>query len=207
MTGDMTAVIAPRSDQMNAEDLLSGPRTITITGVDVKAGQKEQPVVVHFDGENGKPYKPCKTVCKIMARVWKSEDSKTYIGKSMTLFRDPKVRFGADETGGIRVSHMSHIDKVEKVTLLKTKGKYETHAIAPILGASKPAPQPEPDTFDWTTYETTVEVMLFDADETLAVEWAKMEPDRIAARKSDIHRAGKIASRVNDKIKELTEAG
>ena len=30
---DLTDTIIPRSDQVNAEDLLSGPRTVTITEV------------------------------------------------------------------------------------------------------------------------------------------------------------------------------
>lgn len=203
MTGDMTAVIAPRSDQMNAEDLLSGPVTIKITSVDVR-NSKEQPVTVHYEGENGKPFKPCKTVCKIMARVWKSEESKTYVGKSMTLFRDPKVRFGADETGGIRVSHMSHIDGVVKVTLLKTKGKYETHAIAPLKTNDAPPSEPKPP-FDWPTYTTEVEALIFDANDAEALEkqWEAMKPERLKARESDAKKAGELAVKVTAKIDEL----
>lgn len=201
MSGDMTAIIAPRSDQLNAEDLLPGPKTIKITSVDVRVGSKEQPVTVHYEGENGKPFKPCKTVCKIMARVWDSEESKTYVGKSMTLFRDPKVRFGADETGGIRVSHMSHIEKVAKVTLLKTKGKYDTHAIAPLHVADAPK---KPD-FDFVSFEERVNHELAASTDAadLTEWWESMKPDRLLARAADQKRAGSVAESVQAKIAEL----
>jgi hypothetical protein len=38
--------IIPKSDQLNADDLIGGPRTITITGV--KAGTPEQPVTINL---------------------------------------------------------------------------------------------------------------------------------------------------------------
>lgn len=212
MTGDMTAVIAPRSDQLNAEDLIAGTKTIKITSVDVKVGAKEQPVTVHYEGENGKPFKPCKTVCKIMARVWQSEDSKTYVGKSMVLFRDPKVRFGADETGGIRVSHMSHIDKITKVTVLKTKGKYDTHAIAPIPGGEKKAeraseePAPDAPAFDFEEFEGIVNLAIANMGADFPTWWEEQKPLRLQARDADKKRAGEIATRANEFIESLKEA-
>lgn len=205
MTGDMTEVIAPRSDQLNAEDLISGTKTIKITSVDVRVGAKEQPVTVHYEGENGKPFKPCKTVCKIMARVWQSEDSKTYVGKSMVLFRDPKVRFGADETGGIRVSHMSHIDKITKVTVLKTKGKYDTHAIAPMPGESKKERAPDPDapTFDIAEFEGIVDLAIANMGSEFPTWWDEQKPVRLQARDTDKARAGVIATKANEFIESL----
>ena len=41
---DITETLAPKSDQLDAVDLLGGPRTFTITGV--KAGNEEQPVQI-----------------------------------------------------------------------------------------------------------------------------------------------------------------
>lgn len=205
MTGDMTEVIAPRSDQLNAEDLISGTKTIKITSVDVRVGAKEQPVTVHYEGENGKPFKPCKTVCKLMARVWQSEDSKTYVGKSMVLFRDPKVRFGADETGGIRVSHMSHIDKITKVTVLKTKGKYDTHAIAPMPGESKKERAPDPDApaFDIAEFEGIVDLAIANMGAEFPTWWDEQKPVRLQARDTDKARAGVIATKANEFVESL----
>lgn len=104
---DMMSAIAPRSDQLNSDDLVAGPRTIRITGVDIKAG--EQPISVHFEGDNGKPWKPCKTTARLMVAAW-GPDASQYKGRSLTLYRDPSVKWAGLEVGGIRISHMSHID-------------------------------------------------------------------------------------------------
>ncbi len=50
--------IKPKSDQLNADDLLTGPRTITITEV-VNRETPDQPVWIRYEGDGGKPYKPC----------------------------------------------------------------------------------------------------------------------------------------------------
>ncbi len=104
---DLSRTIEPKSDQMNADDLIGGPRTITITGVRGN-DDGQQPISVNFEGDNGKPYKPCKSMRRVMVAAW-GKDGHSYAGKSMTLYCDPKVKFGGIEVGGIRISHMSHI--------------------------------------------------------------------------------------------------
>jgi hypothetical protein len=42
---DMSAVIVPKSDQINADDLMEGPITICIEAVDIRPGT-EQPVTM-----------------------------------------------------------------------------------------------------------------------------------------------------------------
>ena len=39
---DISKTIAPKSDQLNADDLIAGPKTITVTGVKLVA--EDQPV-------------------------------------------------------------------------------------------------------------------------------------------------------------------
>lgn len=134
---DMTQFIEAKSDQINADDLISGPRTITITRV--SQGSAEQPVNVNFDGDDGKPFRPCKTVRRIMVAVW-GPDAKDYVGRSMTLYRDPKVKFGGMEVGGIRVSHMSHIDEPRTLALMATKGKRIPYKVEPLRQEAKPDP-------------------------------------------------------------------
>lgn len=134
---DMTRFIEAKSDQINADDLISGPRTITITRV--SQGSAEQPVNVNFDGDDGKPFRPCKTVRRIMVAVW-GPDAKDYVGRSMTLYRDPKVKFGGMEVGGIRVSHMSHIDEPKTLALMATKGKRIPYKVEPLRQQAKPNP-------------------------------------------------------------------
>ena len=97
--------IVPKSDQLNAEQLLSGSMTITVT--EVKRGSSdEQPVILHYQGDNGRPYKPCKTMRKVLIFAW-GDDGREWVGKTMTLYCDPEVKFGGVKVGGIRISHLS----------------------------------------------------------------------------------------------------
>ena len=118
---DMAATIVPKSDQMNADDFITGPKTITILRVEVRPNQ-EQPVMVHYEGDGGKPYKPCKSMCRVMVQAW-GADSANYAGKSMTLYRDTEVTWGGVKVGGIRISHMSHIDRDLAMALSMSKSK------------------------------------------------------------------------------------
>ena len=45
----------------------------------------------------------------VLARCW-GTDGKAWAGRSVTLYNDPEVTFGKDKVGGIRISHLSHID-------------------------------------------------------------------------------------------------
>ena len=123
---NLSGTIVPKSDQLNAEQLLSGPRTITVT--DVTIGNDEQPVVIHYQGEEGRPFKPSKTVRKILIFAW-GEDGRAWVGRSMTLYNDQAVRFGGMTVGGIRISHLSHIDREISISLTATKGKKAQHTI------------------------------------------------------------------------------
>ncbi len=123
---DLRSTIVPKSDQLNAEQLLGGDMTITVT--DVRAGSEDQPVVIHYEGEDGRPFRPCKTCRKVLIFAW-GEDGRNWIGKSMTVYNDPAVRFGGMDVGGIRISHLSDIEGDIKVSLTATKGKKALHTI------------------------------------------------------------------------------
>lgn len=131
---DMSQFVEAKSDQLNADDLIGGPRTVTITSVVGTGG--DQPVSIHYQGDNGKPFKPCKTIRRVMIAVW-GRYANEYVGKSMTLYRDPKVTFGGLETGGIRISHMSGIEKETTVVVMKTKGKKAGMKILPLRDAPR----------------------------------------------------------------------
>lgn len=126
---DLRSTIVPKSDQLNAEQLMGGDITVTVT--DVRAGSEDQPVVIHYEGEEGRPYKPCKTCRKILIFAW-GEDGRNWIGKSMTLYNDQQVRFGGMTVGGIRISHLSHIEREISVSLTATKGKKAMHTVLPL---------------------------------------------------------------------------
>jgi len=135
---DMSQVIQPKSDQINADDLISGPVTITITGVKVTPGT-EQPVSMSLDG-TGKVYRPCKSMSRVMVTAWGPDASK-YSGRQLTIYRDPKVKWGGMEVGGIRISHMSHIEGELRVMVTQSKANRAPMTIRP-LQAPPTAPQP-----------------------------------------------------------------
>lgn len=125
---DLRPTIIPKSDQLNAEQLLGGSMTITVSGVSVSSSP-EQPVTVHYDAENGRPFKPCKTMRKLLVFAW-GPDGNEWAGRSMTVYNDPSVKFGGDEVGGIRISHLSHIPKAIEVSLTSTRGKKALYRVA-----------------------------------------------------------------------------
>jgi len=127
---NLSTTITPKSDQLNADDLISGPRTVRIT--DVQAGSSpEQPVSIYFDGDNGRPYKPGKSMRRVLVSMW-GADSKAYIDKRITLYNDPSITFGPEKTGGIRISHASGIDAPLEIALTVKKGKRKPHTVNPL---------------------------------------------------------------------------
>ena len=122
--------IQAKSDQLNADDLGSGTMTITVTAV--KRGDGEQPVVIHYQGDNGRPYKPCKTMRRVLVHGW-TENGSAWVGRSMTLYNDPSVKFGGVAIGGIRISHMSDIGNGLRLTPNASKGKKTEVLIQPLV--------------------------------------------------------------------------
>lgn len=207
MTQDMRTVIQPKSDQLNADDFVAGPRTVRITGVEIKGG--EQPISVHFEGDNGKPWKPCKTTARLMVAAW-GPDASQYKGRSLTLYRDPTVKWAGLEVGGIRISHMSHIDSDMVYAATVTKGKRAPIKVKPLKADVAPLKVVDAAStgFDVTAFESEVDNYLStacDPDETRAW-WDELRPDRLKARDADKARAGEIATRVANKIAAM-EAG
>lgn len=144
---DLTATIAPKSDQKNADDFLAGAQTFTITA-DVEYASPEQPFGLVLDGDTAHPYKPGKSMRRVLVAAWGPESS-AYIGRRLTLYTDPSIKFGGQELGGIRISHMSHIDRTLKLALTETKGKKKAFVVAPLPDAAPAAPaQPEPSVED-----------------------------------------------------------
>lgn len=133
MTQDMRLVIVPKSDQQNADDFVGGPRTITITRVEIRPGT-EQPTSIFFEGDNNKPWKPCKSMARVMVLAW-GPDAKEYAGKSLTLYNDPSVKWGGMAVGGIRISHMSDIPEKREMALTATKGQRKIHVVYPLTKA------------------------------------------------------------------------
>lgn len=140
---DLTETTAPKSDQQNFDDYAAGvTRTVTVT--EVKRGNAEQPAEVHLAEFPGRPYKPSKSMRRVLVAAW-GPDTTTYTGRRITLYGDPTVKFGGSVVGGIKISHLSHIEKRIDVSLTETRGKRAKHVVEPLI-ESAPTPQalPEP---------------------------------------------------------------
>lgn len=133
---DITETLAPKSDQLNADDLMAGPRTVTITGV--SRGDTDQPVnITTAEFGDGRPFKPCKSMRRVMVTAWGS-DASAYVGHRMTLYRDDKVRFGGQDVGGIRIGAMSHIKSRITLALTVTRGKRAPYTVDPLPDGPQP---------------------------------------------------------------------
>lgn len=132
---DLSQTIIPKSDQLNADDLIAGPRTIKITGI--TGGSAEQPVTINYEGDNGRPYKPSKSMRRILVALY-GNDSAACIGKRLKLYRDADIKFGGDAVGGIRISHASDIDRPLVMALTLKRGQRAQYRVEPL-----PAEQPK----------------------------------------------------------------
>jgi hypothetical protein len=137
MTGplDVTPHIQAKSDQLNADDLIGGAITVQVVDVS-ETGASDQPVAVRISG-NHMPWKPCKTMRRLLVAAWGSDASKWH-GRWMRLFRDERVKWAGVEVGGIRVAALSDIDAGGLcLSLAVTRGKKVAHEVA-LLSPSEP---------------------------------------------------------------------
>lgn len=137
MAATLADALKPKSDQLNADDLIAGPITVTITSVTISAG--EQPIVVGITGY--KPWKPCKTMGRLLVIAW-GDDENVWVGRSLTLYRDASVEWGGTEAGGIRVSHLSNIERGFTATLTAKRGKKAQWHVAKLAPPAAPPQKP-----------------------------------------------------------------
>ena len=137
---DITDSLAANSAQQNYDEYLAGPKTVTVA--EVTQGTVEQPVNVELVEFPGKPFKPAKSVRRVLAAAW-GTDASQWTGRRLTIYGDPSVRYGGKEVGGLRVSHVSHIDKPITVALTVTRGKRAPFTVQPLPDAPPVPPIPE----------------------------------------------------------------
>jgi hypothetical protein len=138
---DISSTLAPKSNQLNSDDLIAGPRTITITNV--VAGNAEQPVAVHYDGDQGKPWYPSKGMRRVLVAAW-GPDASQYIGRGVTLFRNPEVTYGGIQVGGIQISHLSGLDGPLSIALTMNRQKRTPYKVQPLTTPAPAAAAPAP---------------------------------------------------------------
>lgn len=133
---DISDTLEPNSDQLDAIELIA-PRTFTIEKV--TRGSADQPVNIHLAGFP-RPWRPGKSMRRVLVAVW-GPNAAEYVGRRVTLYNDTSVRFGGIEVGGVRISHMSHLDKPKTITLLIARGKSAPFVVQPLT-------EPDPSGLD-----------------------------------------------------------
>lgn len=136
---DISHLLAPKSDQLDAVDLLGGPQTFTIDSVSVD--RSEQPMSIRLR-EFPRVWRPGLSMRRVMAAVWGGE-SDAWVGQRVTLFCEPRVKFGGEEVGGTRISHLTGITETKRIPLIISKGKTAVYVVKPLVEQA-PAPAAPP---------------------------------------------------------------
>lgn len=113
---DMSDTIEVKSDQLNYSDFL-GKESMIIKITKVEKNSGAQKATIHYENENGKPYKPSKGMRVAIILCW-GKFKENWVGKSLELFGEPTVRWQGAEQGGIQIRSASHIEK--DITFLLT---------------------------------------------------------------------------------------
>lgn len=124
----MRITAEPRSDQINYEDFVGGPRVYTIGGV--RVGTAEQKYDIQLQEEQ-RVWRPPLTVLRILIACW-GDDATVWHGRQVELFGDPSIRFGKEAVGGIRIKALSHLDEPKTVTVTVARGKRQKITIQPL---------------------------------------------------------------------------
>ena len=136
---DISATLQAKSDQLNALDL-GGDMMITVT--DVRVVNTDQPVIISFQGDNGKPWKPSLGMRRILAECWGKESS-NWIGKSAVIYCDPTVKWAGKEAGGIRIRALSDINPNGHKTIIRESRQKTVPYKVEYLDMRRPTYPPE----------------------------------------------------------------
>ncbi|WP_228399528.1 hypothetical protein [Limnobaculum xujianqingii] len=193
---DLSRTVIPKSDQINFEDV----QTIGITAEikSVRAGNNEQPVWIDLVGFDGRPYKPSKSMRRVLIGGWGS-DGHSWVGKSLTLIGDPNVKFGGVAVGGIKIQAMSHVDGDFSMMLSVSRGKRAEHRVRKLM--IKPTEVMTPE--DSATYDDIISQMgLCQTLKELKEVGEKL--NKISITDTDREAAGEVYKSCSERIKNTT---
>lgn len=131
-----------KSDQINAADLLGGPLVCQITDIQM-TGATDQPISIFVDS-HPQPWKPSKTSRRVLAACWSDVEPSEWVGRYVVLYNDPTVMWAGKAEGGIRTSHMSHIDGKKTIMTNATRGKKSAQTVEPYYPDNSQAPAATP---------------------------------------------------------------
>ena len=125
---DITSTLVPKSNQINAEDLLVGPVVVQISRVTACNG--DHPIAVHLEGYS-RPWLPCLTAIRLLVACW-GINATVWPGRWVRLYCDPEVEYGGKRVGGVRFDGASHLERPVEQSLTVTRGKRRLHRVEPL---------------------------------------------------------------------------
>lgn len=173
------ADLQAKSDQMNAVDFVK-PMVFRIVRVEYNPRQ-EQPIKLHFDGHDGRPYKPCKSMLRGLVRVW-GDDETQWNNKLIELFCDPSVKWAGKDAGGIRIKAISGIAEPFELVVQLNRKQREIQTWDAI-----PDDAPVEKQFILTHYQNDIEEAKDSATLDAIVQTVKVEYDAEALGKIKEH--------------------
>lgn len=128
---DITEALAPKSDQLDAIELVE-PRTFTIdTGSRLGVRDGRAVVEIRLVGLD-RVWRPSKGMLDVLADCWGKDGSK-WVGHHVRVYNDREVMFGKEKRGGTRISHLSHIDGPRDVMIRASgAGRTQTWHVEPL---------------------------------------------------------------------------
>lgn len=183
---DLTKALAPKSDQLDAADLIgSPPQVFTITGVaeNKSALADQQPVNVRL-AEFPRVWRPSKGMLRVLADNW-GKDVTAWVGRKVELYGDPEVYFGTEKRGGTRISRLSHIS-ARKSTLVNPRGgRGSQWTVEPLPEAPTKKPEPvevrAPKAIDWYAAKGVTKANLEAHVGKPVAEWTAADLDALLA--------------------------
>jgi hypothetical protein len=209
----ITDTIDPKVDQLTADHLIG--RTLTIRVTDVRLTANEQPCDIHYEGGSGLPYRPGKSMRRVLVHAWGDVIGK-YVGRSMTLYRDDDVQFGGLKVGGIRISHMSDINGPLTMALTAKKGSKKAFKVQPLIVPPPARPSliimaPDGKEHAMPNVETWVrsceKAIALLEDATALVRWREaMELHFAAAEASEPRKVDYVRGKAQDRLDAMAMA-
>jgi len=135
--------LAPKSDQLNADDLIVANKVIKFTKVLVNLQSEAQKVIVHYENDQGKPWKPSKSMGRVLAEIL-GADFAAWEGQQIELFKNKEITFGKEKCGGIQIAAMGALKNAVTVMITTKRAVKSKITILPLLVAPEQSKKSNP---------------------------------------------------------------